>query len=100
MEANGVAGVAAIPLPTGIYVLSITDEGCEDAAESGDLDITDDLTISGAGAESTIVDGGGLDRVFEILRIRSNPSVAPSVAISGVTVRNGLVQQIVQDNGG
>ena len=48
----------------------------QNLAESGDLDVTGPLTIAGAGATSTIVDGGtpasvaseirGLDRLFEI----------------------------------
>jgi hypothetical protein len=32
----------------------------EDFAATGDLDITDSVTIIGAGAGSTVIDGGGL----------------------------------------
>jgi CSLREA domain-containing protein len=83
-ETNALPGHDSIDLPAGTYSLSIM--GDEDAAASGDLDITDDLTISGAGATTTIIDAGNLsgqpDRVFEVIGPKS-------VAISGVTIQNG-----------
>ena len=79
-ETNALPGADSITLPAGTYALTIPGR-LEDAAASGDLDITDDLTISGAGAASTIVDGA-LDRVFDI----KGSSV---VRITGVTIRNG-----------
>jgi hypothetical protein len=81
MEANTLAGVQTITLPAGIYTLTISGIG-ENAAATGDLDITGDMTINGAGAASTIIDGGALDRVFEI-------NTGKIVQIDGVTVRNG-----------
>src|SRR6266516_2056309 len=66
-EANARPGADGVNLPAGTYVLAILGAG-EDAAVTGDLDITDDLTITGAGAESTIVDGGHIDRVFHVVR--------------------------------
>ena len=54
-----------IDLPIGNYTLSISGSG-EDAAFTGDLDITDDLTITGAGWATTIIDGGGIDRVMHV----------------------------------
>jgi CSLREA domain-containing protein len=43
----------------------------EDAAASGDLDVTSEITITGAGATSTIIEGGGdgtrADRVLHVL---------------------------------
>ena len=81
MEANALAGADTITLPTGTYTISIAGAG-EDIAETGDLDIADDLTISGAGADITIIDGNALDRVFHILS-------GSTVDISDVTVQNG-----------
>src|SRR5437660_359344 len=60
-EANALAGADTINVPAGMYTLSIPGS-FEDEAATGDLDITDDLTLIGAGARSTIIDGGGLDR--------------------------------------
>ncbi len=81
MEANALPGAHAISLPAGTYILTIPGTG-EDAAASGDLDITGDLTIDGAGADSSIIDANGIDRVFQVL-----PGM--TVKMDGVTVRNG-----------
>ena len=71
----------AITLLAGTYTISIAGAQ-EDAGVTGDLDITNDLAIAGAGASATIVDGGALDRVFHV-------HVESTVEISGVTIRNG-----------
>ena len=81
VAANGNAGADTITLPAGTYTLSIVGAN-EDAAATGDLDITDGVTINGAGAATTIVDGGAIDRVFDVL--------AGTSAINDVTIRNGL----------
>jgi hypothetical protein len=46
------------------------------------LDIIDDITITGAEATTTIIDGGGIDRVFDV---RSSATVD----LSALTIRNG-----------
>ncbi|MCP4029035.1 MAG: hypothetical protein GY736_22345, partial [Sphingomonas sp.] len=75
-----------IILAAGTYLLN---QGSgDDTAHAGDLDINDDLTITGAGARTTIIDGNGLDRVFHI----KDDNTA---TISGITVRGGD-----QGNGG
>ncbi|MCA9211947.1 MAG: hypothetical protein KDB27_02685, partial [Planctomycetales bacterium] len=80
--ANLTPGADTISVPAGTYTLSIGGAG-EDAAATGDLDITDDLTIIGAGAAATIIDATGLgDRVLHI------PG-STNVAISGVTIQGG-----------
>lgn len=81
MEANALAGAHTINLPAGTYTLVIAGKG-ENAAATGDLDITGDLAIMGAGAASTIIDGGAIDRVFDVL-----PGAV--AMLDGVTVRNG-----------
>ena len=77
---NNTAGADAISLAAGTYTLSRTGAN-EDASSTGDLDITGDLTITGVGANTTFIDGAGLDRVFEVL--------GANATISGVTVQNG-----------
>src|ERR1700757_1679811 len=81
IAANANPGPDTIVIPAMTITLAIGGRG-EDAAATGDLDLTDDVTISGAGAGSTIIDGGGLDRVFDVR--------AGTASISGVTIRNGL----------
>jgi CSLREA domain-containing protein len=81
IASNALPGSDTIEVPAGTYSLS-TPGRYEDIGATGDLDITDDLTISGAGSDRTVIDGGGLDRVFHVVG-------AHAVGISGVTLRNG-----------
>ncbi|MEE9492341.1 MAG: DUF4347 domain-containing protein [Gammaproteobacteria bacterium] len=62
---NNDAGQAdTIILSAGTYTLSISGIN-ENFAATGDLNIRDDLIITGADASATIIDGGGIDRVIE-----------------------------------
>ncbi|MCB8982495.1 MAG: tandem-95 repeat protein [Ardenticatenaceae bacterium] len=75
-------GADTIILPAGVYRLSRTDNGSENASQTGDLDIAGDLVILGHEAEDTIIDGSDItDRVLHTL--------AGNVTIEGVTVRQG-----------
>jgi len=49
------------------------------------LNVTHSLILQGAGASTTIVDGGGADRVFFIA-----PAAAITVQFSSVTIRDGV----------
>ena len=83
-EANALPGDDVITLPAGTYGLTIFG-GEEDAAATGDLDIVASggkVTINGAGPDSTIIDGGGVDRVLDVLS-------TAGFALSGVTVSGG-----------
>ncbi len=97
IAANANPGPDTINLPAGMYTLSIAGPG-EDFSQTGDLDIRDDLTLVGAGAATTIIDGGGLDRV-----IHSDPAgTGITVTISGVTIQNGateVISFVVSDGG-
>jgi hypothetical protein len=64
--ANAQSGPDVINLRAGRYTLTIPGIG-EDDSRSGDLDVREDLAIIGAGAATTIVDGGCLDRVLHVL---------------------------------
>jgi CSLREA domain-containing protein len=83
--ANATPGKNTILIPADTYTLSIAGTG-EDAAVTGDLDITDDVDLLGAGAATTVIDGGGIDRVFDITGF-----TMPTVSISDVTIQNGDV---------
>jgi len=85
-ESNAMPGADTIELPAGDFVLSIAGTG-EDLGASGDLDIVDDVTVIGAGADATRIDGGGLDRVVDI-----HAGVAPvTVWFEQLTIRNGAL---------
>ena len=83
MEANAWTGPDTITVPAGTYTLSIPGTG-ENASATGDLDITGDLTINGAGASATIVNANGIDRVFNVL---SNASAT----FNGIKITGGSI---------
>jgi len=76
-------GWDTIILSAGTYTL--TKEGInEDAGESGDLDITSDLTIIGGSTQNTVIDGNKTDRIFEII----GPT---TFIVNQITLRNGYI---------
>jgi CSLREA domain-containing protein len=81
-EANDLFGPDTIKLKTGNYMLTIPGR-LEIGCATGDLDIHDDLTITGTNATKTFINGNQLDRVFQI---HGNNSVS----IAKVTIQNGL----------
>ena len=84
MEANALDGDDTITLPPGTYFLTNAGTG-ENAGGTGDLDIADfgnKLTITGAGAATTIINGGGIDRVIQVLGLTT-------LELSSVTITNG-----------
>lgn len=88
IDANSSHGADTIVLRAGTYTLTRAGIN-EDAALTGDLDITGHLTIQGAGAGATAVDAAGLDRVFDVL-------AGGTVSIQGMTIQGG----IADDGGG
>jgi CSLREA domain-containing protein len=87
--------VDTITVPAGTYTLMIAGSDGNGSATVGDLDLMDDVTITGAGAATTIIQacdveqqatacpaGHGIaDRVFDVIDC--------DATISGVTVRRG-----------
>jgi len=90
MEANRTLapGTARIVVPAGTYLLSRPINGAN-GDDSGDLNLTQPnlagqwIMIAGAGAGSTIIDGGQLDRVIHVASNRG-------AILSDLTLRNGL----------
>lgn len=85
---NGSPGLAptyVINLPD--YTYTLTGASGEDGNVSGDLDIEANVTIGGQSAAKTIIDGGGIDRVFHIDPGSDDGSF--TVQIGNVTIRNG-----------
>lgn len=80
-ETNALAGPDTITVPAGSYTLSRFGPG-ENEAARGDLDVTDDVTVTGAGPAATAVDADGIDRVFHVA-----PGV--SAAVEGVRLTGG-----------
>jgi uncharacterized delta-60 repeat protein len=83
MEANALSGDDSISLPAGTFRFAITGIN-EDLAQTGDLDVRDDLTIKGAGEKLTIIDADQLDRLIEIHGTNTD------VKINSLTLRKGV----------
>ena len=107
-EANALAGADTVTLPAGLYPLTLNGSG-ENAATTGDLDITDALRIDGAGAGSTTIDASSLtprDRVFDVLGVtatlrRLAITGGQASTGGGLANDNGIVtlqQVLVDDN--
>lgn len=83
----------SITLPAGVFTIATANSsGDEDASEEGDLDLTlgnNTITITGQGADSTIIDAGGIDRGLDI----SGGAVTGTVSINDLTIRNGSADQ-------
>jgi CSLREA domain-containing protein len=82
IAANAGSGLDEVVVPAGTFVLSLAGTG-EDAAATGDLDVTDSLILRGGGATSTIIDGNAADRVLQVLS-------GVELTVSRLTVRNGV----------
>ncbi|MBI3773612.1 MAG: hypothetical protein HY272_13050 [Gammaproteobacteria bacterium] len=94
-QANATPGKDTITLPLGTISLSIVGRN-EDAAATGDLDITDSVDILGNGGNSTggvnytTISAGVLatrDRVFHLA------SGNPTVTLTGLIITNGLTEE-------
>ncbi|MBI3782318.1 MAG: hypothetical protein HY270_02840 [Deltaproteobacteria bacterium] len=83
-EANELAGADTISVPAGNFGLS-----------HGQLEISSDLTINGAGAKRTVVDGNFRSRVFQV-----SSTGAIVVTISNLTVQHGAIDGFYEDSGG
>jgi hypothetical protein len=76
---NTCPGTQSVRLPAGTYVLSLAGSG-EDLNRTGDLDITDSINISGEAG--TVIDGGGIDRIFDV----ASPAQA---TLTSLTITHG-----------
>lgn len=65
IAANAAPGADVILLDDETYVLSRAGAG-EDFADTGDLDVRDDLIVIGVAADRTAIRGAELDRVFDV----------------------------------
>jgi CSLREA domain-containing protein len=85
-ESNALSGADIVELPAGVFTVTLAGSG-EDIAASGDLDITDDVTLIGIGTEATVIDGGALDRVLDI----PDGAAVTALRLEHLTVCNGAL---------
>lgn len=79
VTSNSCSGTQTIQIPAGIYSLTRTGVD-EEAADRGDLDLTDSVIIQGE--VNSIIDGNAADRIFDI-------KPGKTVSISGLVLQNG-----------
>lgn len=80
-----------ILIPAGSY--TITKAGVnENNNQTGDFDVKDGVILRGSGAATTIINGGALDRVFDLY--------ADNILIEKLTVTNGLAPTGLDADGG
>ncbi|MFN9720936.1 MAG: PKD domain-containing protein [Planctomycetota bacterium] len=82
MESNASVGSDVIVLQAGTYTLS-RGGAFEEGGLTGDLDVTGNLVIRGAGAGLTVIDAAFLDRVFHV-----HPGAV--LTLEGLTIKNGF----------
>jgi CSLREA domain-containing protein len=86
IAANAYPGANSIDLPAGVYTLSLAGAN-EDAAATGDLDLTDDVQITGVTSATSIISGTYAafdDRLFEI-------ASSATVTICNVGLTGGML---------
>ncbi len=96
MEANALPGEHGIVIPGGAHIVLTRPGRGEDAAATGDLDITKSLTIgsNSSGSGRPIIDANGIDRVFEI-----HPS-AVNVVLNRLRITGGNANSAETATGG
>jgi predicted outer membrane repeat protein len=75
----------------GAGLFKLTKFSTTETSTAGDLDVSCDLTLLGANSATTFIDGGGVDRVFDVEAVLN-------VSFQNVTIQNGLGQS--GDEGG
>lgn len=86
MEANALPGADTIIVPYSAHIVLTLTGRNENAAATGDLDVTDPVTISTPNVSTSaraIIDANGIDRVFDI-----RPG-AGNVSLINLSIRNG-----------
>ncbi|NJM41153.1 MAG: CSLREA domain-containing protein [Anaerolineae bacterium] len=100
-EANALPGADIINLPAGVYELQLSGVN-QDLDTTNDFDIRAPVTIMGAGASATYIDGGvpgigaqpnarGIDRLLEIHPNTGNVTIRDLTLREGYTSGDGAV---------
>ena len=99
MDCAAGSGTDTIVLPAGTITLSIPNSpssfSAEELSVTGDLDITSSMIING-NMTGTVIDGGAIDRIFDINPDTDLNPGTPSitVAINSLTITNGYQNDV------
>src|SRR4051794_1193453 len=88
------ADIIVLPANPKPYTLTLNSPSPEDASATGDLDITQPITIDGGGARGTTVQQTRPDRVLDVL---SGPG---TVTVEGLTITGGAPAAGIGDGAG
>lgn len=77
--ANGTPGQDIVVIPEGVYLITIV--GNDGTNDAGDFDISEGVTLQGAGADKTVIDANSKDRAFDVTN--------GDITITGMTVQHG-----------
>lgn len=95
-QANFHPGPDVVVIPAGTFKL--TRKGnTDDADVVGDLDVTDSITLVGAGQGRTIIDGNGKKTGDRVLQVTGD---ATGTTIRDVTIRGGVRSATFDEGGG
>ncbi len=110
MEANALAAPAVIELPAGTYTLTRTSSIDE---QGYDLDLKTNITLRGAGRDTTVLDGNNTTRVIEVhpdknvtlenLTVQKAPLYQNNTTVAAIWNNEGQItlrNVVVQNNGG
>lgn len=92
MEANALAGVDNIVVASGTYSLSRLGAN-EDGADTGDLDITEDVEIINGTNNPPLINGNFSDRIFDV-------HAGATLTLTNVDMTFGLANQVNTRHGG
>ncbi|MEA2443900.1 MAG: hypothetical protein QOJ12_1192, partial [Thermoleophilales bacterium] len=88
-EANFTVALDTIILPSGQAALLTLGPAGTASAATGDLDVLHGLTVQSSGAAPAVIDGGDVDRIFEVPDASPSPRV--NLTLKSLTLRNGKV---------
>ena len=97
-EANALAGPDVITLPAGTYTQTLPALS-ENLNAGGDWDITSEITINGAGPETTVLEAAA-SRLTADERVIHCIGDSTAVFINGVTLRHGVNRYSASEPGG
>ncbi len=93
--ANTSGGADTIMVPPGTHTLALAGSG-EDLNQTGDVDVLESVTISGAGAGTSSLDADGIDRALDVY-----PALAIGyVEIRDLTITGGVLTGFSDAGGG
>jgi CSLREA domain-containing protein len=95
-ESNATIGVQTLALADQTYQLTVLG-AAEDAAATGDLDLTDSVVVQGLGSDVTIIDANGASLGDRAFHLKDLSGLGLEVTLEDLAVINGSVLNV---NGG